>query len=197
MGVTHLKQWHVTALEVALDLEMPRFVDPSRFAFSGPAEPRICLVASFVLTSQLKHVLAAIDRVIPARPISGLRIRPAAARSPTAPAAPIAIQPMSALLRLQSKLIHAIEPGLANDGASGRAQRSMDDAAAQFIGDFISHKALPTFEPPRAPADFEETALRVIGLTIYRLGDHGTPESILSHWPYPPDPGSIPFLGGP
>ena len=73
MSVTHLQKWDVTAIEIALDLEMPHFVDPTRFAFSGPAEPRICLVAGFALTSQLKRIVAAVNRALPARPPSRLQ----------------------------------------------------------------------------------------------------------------------------
>ncbi len=73
----------------------------------------------------------------------------------------------------------------------------MDDAAFHFIGDFVSGKTLPTFEPPRAPADFETTELRVIGLTIYHLGHRGTPESILAHWAYATDSSCVPLLSGP
>jgi hypothetical protein len=199
MSVTHFKKWDVTAIEIALDLEIPRFVDPSRFLFSGPAEPRICLVAAYALTSQLKRIVAAVDRAMPPRPTSALRISPGAARSPTAPAAAgVSIQPMYALLRLQSKLIRAIEPGLADGEVTVRTRRGVDNAAARFIGGFIIHKTLPTFEPPCAlSADFDATELRVTGLTIYRLGDAGAPESILAHWPYANEPGSVHLLGGP
>jgi hypothetical protein len=198
MSVTHFKKWDVTAIEIALDLEIPRFVDPSRFIFSGPAEPRICLVAAYALTSQLKRIVAAIDRAMPPRPTSGLRISPGAARSPTAPVAAGVIQPMYALLRLQSKLIRAIEPGLADGEVPLRMRRGVDNAAARFIGDFIINKTLPTFEPPFAlNADFDATELRVVGLTIYRLGDRGAPESILAHWPYSKASGSVHLLGGP
>ena len=47
MSVTHLRKWDVTAIEIALDLEIPRSHDRSRgFSSPGPAEPRICLVAA-------------------------------------------------------------------------------------------------------------------------------------------------------
>ena len=199
MSVTHFKKWDVTAIEIALDLEIPRFVDPSRFIFSGPAEPRICLVAAFALTSQLERIVAAVNRAMPPRLTSALRISPGAARSPTTPAAAgVSIQPMHALLRLQSKLIRAIEPGLADGAVPLRMGHAMDSFAARFIGDFIPRKTLPTFEPPCAlNADAGATELRVIGLTIYRLGDCGIPESILAHRPYPDDRGSVRLLGGP
>ncbi len=186
MTVTHVKKWDVTAIEIALDLEIPRFVDPSRFNFSEPAEPRICLVAAFALTSHLKRIVAAVDRTRPARPLSGVKISPAVARSATAPvSASVSIQPMNALLRLQSKLIRAIEPGLADGIVPLRMRHGMGTTAARFIGDFVLRKTLPTFEPTGAlGADFDAADLGVTGLTIYRLGDRGAPESILGHWPY-------------
>jgi len=178
MTVTHLQKWDVTAIEIALDLEMPHFVDPTRFVFSGPAEPRICLVAGFALTSQLKRIVAALDRAVPARLPSRLRMAPAAARSAVPPTTvPFSVQPMLALLRLQSKLIRAIEPGLAHDGVSLRMKRAMEDGPARFVGDFISRKALPSFEPPYGAADFGITELTAIGITIYRLDQRGGPTS--------------------
>jgi len=198
MSVTYLQKWDVTAIEIALDLEIPSFVDASRFNFSGPAEPRICLVAGFALTSQLKRIFAAVDRAMPPRPTSGLRISPTVVRSTTAPlAAGVSIQPMNALLRLQSKLVRAIEPGLADGAAALRMGGGVDSSAARFVGDFIIRKTLPTFEPPCAlGADVDATELRATGLTIYRLGDRGVPESILAHWVYPKDPSSVHLIGG-
>ena len=197
MSVTPLQKWDVTAIELALDLELPRFVDSSRCVFSGPAEPRICLVAGFALTSHLKRVIAAVDRAVPVRPPSRLRLSPATTRSATRFSIAISIQPMLALLRLQSKLIRAIEPGLVQDAVSHSAGRRMEEAAARFVGDFISEKTLPTFEPPCSLADFDARDLKVVGLTVYRLGDRGAPESILAHWVYPLDPRSVHFRGGP
>jgi hypothetical protein len=197
MSVTHLQKWDVTAIEIALDLEMPHFVDPTRFAFSGPAEPRICLVAGFALTSQLKRIVAAVNRALPARPPSRLQVAPATARSAAPSAAPLSVQPMPALLRLQSKLIRAIEPGLAHEGVSLRMKRAMEDGPARFVGDFISRKTLPSFEPASPSADFEVLELTAIGITIYRLDQHGAPTSILGHWAYTADPGSVPLRGGP
>ena len=81
MSVTHLPGWDVTAIEIALDLEPPLFSDPVLVAFSGAAEPRICLVTSFALTSQLKRIVTAIDRVVPERLPGGLRIAPARGRA--------------------------------------------------------------------------------------------------------------------
>ena len=198
MSVTHLQKWDVTGIEIALDLEMPHFVDQTRFVFSGPAEPRICLVAGFALTSQLKRIIAAVDRAVPARLPSRLRMTPAMARSAVpAPTVAFSVQPMLALLRLQSKLIRAIEPGLAHDGVSLRMKRAMEDSPARFIGDFISRETLPSFEPPYGAADSEITELTAIGITIYRLDQRGAPTSILGHWAYPADPGSIHLRGGP
>ncbi len=200
MSVTHLQKWDVTAIEIALDLEIPRFSDASRILFSGPAEPRICLVAAFALNSHLKRIVAAVDRAVPPRPPARLRMTPATARSAAASApAAVTIQPILALLRLQAKLTRAIEPGLAHDVdlASIRVRRDVDEAAARFISDFISRKALPTFEPPCPVAGFEVVEVRAVGLTIYRLGDKGAPKSIIAHWAYPPDLGSVRLRGGP
>ncbi len=191
MSVTDLQTRDVTAIEIALDLEMPRLLDPPQFFFSGPSEPRICLVTGFALTSHLKRIVAAVGRAVPARMPSGFQISSARSRSPTPPATVVTIQPMLALLRLQSKLIRAIEPGLANELVSFRTRRDMEETAAQFIGNFISSKALPTFEPPCASSDLNSIQLNAIGFTIYRLGLAGAPESILAHWAYSQDGRSI------
>lgn len=81
MSITHLRKWDVSGIEIALDLEIPRISDRSRFVFSGPAEPRIRLVVCFALTSQLKRIVTAVDRAAPARPPSGLRISSTERRS--------------------------------------------------------------------------------------------------------------------
>lgn len=60
----------------------------------------------------------------------------------------------------------------------------MDEPAALFVRDFIPYKALPAFEPSYVSEEFDPIGLRGTGLTIYRLGMHGTPESILAHWAY-------------
>lgn len=197
MSVAHLQKWDVTPIEIALDLETHRVSDLSRSVFSGPAQPRICLVACFVLSPQLKRIVAAVDRAVPARLPSGLRIAPATVRSDPSAAAGISLQPMLALLRLQSKLVRAIEPGLANDVISLRMRRDMDEATTRFVGDFISRKTLPTFEPPVAVANFDAIDLSAIGITIYHLGRAGAPQSILAHWPYPRNGDGLHLRGGP
>ena len=197
MSVAHLQKWDVTAIEIALDLETQRVSDLSRSVFSGPAQPRICLVACFVLSPQLKRIVAAIDRAVPARLPSGLRIAPATARSTPSVAAAVSLQPMLALLRLQSKLVRAIEPGLANDVISLRMTHNMDEATTRFVGDFISSKTLPTFEPPLTAADFDAIDLTALGITIYHLGRAGAPQSILAHWPYPRSADGLHLRGGP
>jgi hypothetical protein len=197
MSIAHLRKWDVTAIEIALDLEMPR---NSHLAFSGPSEPRICLVATFALTSQLKRIVAAVDRAVPTRPPSGLRITPSTPRS-ASNAAPsmILIQPILALLRLQSKLIRAIEPGIAYDPSPITFKiQEMDKAAERFVRDFLPCKALPVFEPPVAAYGYEATDLRANGITIYCLGRRGAPETILAHWAYSQDaPGSLHLESGP
>jgi hypothetical protein len=197
MSVTHLQKWDITAIEIALDLQTQRFFDSSRFVFSGPAEPRICLVACFALTSHLKRIVAAIERAVPARLPSGLRILPTKARSDPSVAVAASLQPMHALLRLQSKLVRAIEPGLAHDVFSLGMRHEMDEASTRFVGDFISHKTLPTFEPPCAGADFDTIELKAIGITIYHLGRRGAPQSMLAHWAYPQKADSALLRGGP
>jgi hypothetical protein len=199
MSVEHLRKWDVTAIEIALDLETSRLTDPSRLAFSGPAEPRICFVAAFALTSQLKRIVGAVDRAIPARLPSQLRIFPAPTRNvDSAPVNGISIQPMRALLQMQSKLIRAIEPGIADSAnlISLARVREMGDASARFVQDFIACKMLPLFEPQCAAAHVME--LRATGITIYRLGNGGAPEAILAHWPYAPGSrSSLPLESGP
>jgi hypothetical protein len=184
MSAPRLDGWHVTAFEIALDLELPRLLDPATLAFSGKAEPRICLVAAFAWTSQLKRVVAAVDRALPARLPSGLRIAPSLARGTThANGVSISIQPMLALMRLQAALVRAIEPGLAHDGTPLSFGQARDVREAErFVREFIPSKALPAFEPAYAATGFDATNLRAVGITIYRLGYRGTPESILAHW---------------
>lgn len=198
MSVTRLPQWDVTAIEIALDLEPPRFFGSPPAAFSGPAEPRICLVTGFALTSQLKRIVTAVDRAIPARLPSTLRIAPATARAPHHRSADgIAIAPMLTLLRLQHRLIRAIEPGLADHtmplGESGRESES-----DRFIREFITSQAIPTFEPSIPPKQISTTRLRPLGITVYRLGRAGSPQSVLGHWAYAPSPrGCIHLRSGP
>lgn len=188
MSVTHLPKWDVTAIEIALDLEIVRFSDQSHLVFSGPAEPRICLVAGFALTSQLKRIISAVDRAVPERPPSRLRVTWSPTRSEAPVPATITVQPMRALLRLQSKLVQAIEPGLAQSESMRLGlNRDVDEVGTNFVRNFIPRKSLPTFEPLHEPTDFNILEIVAVGLTIYRLGRQGKPESILAHWAYPRD----------
>jgi len=197
MSVAPLPTWDVTPIEIAVDLERPR--PQASLVFSGPAEPRICLVAAFALTAQLKRIVAAVDRAIPARLPAGLRIAPAKRRVAGASHG-VALSPMLALLRLQRKLIRAIAPGLANSEHTRAlfASIDMDDATAQFVNDFVPGKTLPTFEPLPAMATFTEMLLSARGITIYRLGPSGEPQLTLGHWAYAADPrGSVHLRRGP
>lgn len=185
----------VTPIEIALDLETTLLYESSHFAFSGPAEPRICLVAAFALTSQLKRIIAAVDRAVPARAPSDLRVVPAPMRSANAAPRSFSIEPMVALRKLQTRLIRATEPGLLHswDGSLSDGLRNMGAEAERFVRDFVPSKALPVLEPAQARAS-EALDLRAVGITIYRLGNRGAPESILAHWPYIKDSRGKPHL---
>ena len=188
MSTSRAQPSDVTPIEIAVDLEAQQLTDAARTMFSGPAEPRVCLVLGFVLTSQLRHVIGAIDRAVPQRLPPRLRVAPATTRSSHRPeGGGVMIQPMHDLLRLQSKLIHAIEPGLAQSTAvaiSGALEK--DESAARFIHEFIPANMLPTFEPASIGSDFAPIDLDAIGLTIYELGAQGLPQGILCHWSYVP-----------
>ena len=196
MGIAHLPQWDITAIEIALDLETLRSSSASGHFFSGYAEPRICLVAAFALTPQLKRIVAAVDRALPARLPPTLRIVPSPMRAAVSSAAiTISILPLPALIRIQSRLIRAIQPGLADPQA--RAD-DMDEAITHYIREFIPSNALPALEPSQLHAEFMPTKLKPLSITMYRLNHAGKPQSILGHWPYAPGARrSIPLRGGP
>lgn len=193
--MVHLRRGDVTAVEVALDLEVPSLSALPAFLFSGAVEPRVCLVAAFALTSQLKRIVAAIDRVLPARLPATIRIAPVKMRSPTASAPGAAsIQPMRALIRIQSRIIRAIEPGLASPGDSP----TLDEPASHYVREFIPSNALPALEPSRLPPDLASSELKPLGITVYRLDHTGKPQSILAHWAYATNRrGNVPLRGGP
>lgn len=196
MNVARLRRWDVTAIEIALDLEIPPLSESTRLGFSGPAEPRICLVAAFALTPQLRRIVTAVDRALPPRLPPTLHVAPPKARAPanSSPGS-VSIRPMVSLIRIQSKLIRAIEPGLARVDAR---EADANDAIAQYVCDFIPSNALPALEPSPAVATFAPIDLAVCGLTIYRLEPNGRPQSILGHWTYAPRArASIPLRSGP
>jgi hypothetical protein len=190
VSVTHPRKWAVTGIEVALDLEVSHLCDSSRLVISGPAEPRICLVAAFALNSQLDRIVAAVDRTVPARPPLGLWIAPSTTRSANASDGAIAVRPMRVLLQLQSKLIRAIEPGLVQDDAVAvlfDARPRRDEAGANFVRNFLPDKVRPTFEPSHVTPEIEPAEVKAVGLTIYRLGERGRPEAMLAHWTHAND----------
>jgi hypothetical protein len=176
-------RWGLTAIEITIDLELPQPFESSPFGVCEACEPRVSLVVAFALTLQLKRIISAVDRTIPARLPSRLRIGPPKARAANNSSA-ASIAPMLPLLRLQSRLIRAIEPGLAPSIAliSFGKPRGMDDQTTHFIRDFISSKALPTLTPPCMTHDFEAMRLRTAGITLYRLSRRGTPQTALEHW---------------
>jgi hypothetical protein len=184
MSVTRLPAWNVTAIEIALDLQSDGFAgaDPGRFAADNP---RISLVVGFALTPQLKRVIAAVGRAIPARLPREIRVVPTKTRGgPTATGTAFSIQPLIALIRLQLRFCRAIEPGLAEEAGSIEGPEQMDEHTERFVRDFIRFKMPPTFEPSSALADFTFAPLRVSGVTIYRLGSRAEPQAILGHWAY-------------
>jgi hypothetical protein len=189
--ITQLPVWDATAIEIALDLAVPRYAQRPGLDFSGPGEPRLCLVAGFALRSQLKRIVAAVDRTIPARLPSPFRISPAPPRSSGSPSG-VSVQPVLPLLRLQSRLIRSIQPGLTIDNVqiAVGGNRNMDEATLRFIRDFISSKALPSFEPLNVVAAVDTLRLRVVGITIYQLGRRGVPQAIVEQWKYKADGGS-------
>ncbi len=74
----------------------------------------------------------------------------------------------------------------------------MDDATLRFIRDFIVSKSLPSFEPLNAIAGANTLRLPVTGVTIYRLGRRGAPQSIVEHWTYKSDgSSSVHLVRGP
>lgn len=187
MTVARLPRWDVTPIEIALDLEPPRLDNPSCLVFSGPAEPRVCLVATFALTPQLKRIATAIERAMPQRLPTGLRIASAKSRCSGWTPGAVTIAPMLALLRLQRKFVAAISPGLADCRGDPWQELApeMETPSARFVGNFIAEKTVPILEPSRAAGEFGETRVRATGVTLYRLGRRGTPESMLAHWSYP------------
>ena len=198
MSVTHLPMWEITPIEIALDVEPPRIQDASGAVFSGTGESRVCLVAAFALSSQLKRVVAAVERVIPLHLPRGLQVAPPPARGVTGPqTGAAAIGPMLPLLRLQQRLIRAIEPGLAARTVT-EDRDEMSEQAARFIRDFIPSKALPVYEPALSLSDFEPTRLKPVGITLYHLGHQGKPQSIVARWAYAQNArGSVHLKGGP
>jgi hypothetical protein len=195
MGIAHLPQWDITAIEIALDLEAPR-ISALGLSFSGYAEPRICLVAAFALTPQLKRIVAAVDRALPARLPPTLRIVPSPMRAAVSSAAiTISILPLPALIRIQSRLIRAIQPGLADPDA--RAD-DMDEAISHYIREFIPSNTLPALEPSQLRGEFTPAKMNPLSVTMYHLNRAGKPQSILGHWPYARGARrSIPLRGGP
>jgi hypothetical protein len=188
MTVTYLQRWDLTAIEIALDLETPPFLDGLSLRFSSQHEPRICLVAGFALSAQLERIVGAIERARPARLPSRLRAALSQSRGEhRCGEHPVAVQPMLPLMRLQSRLIRAIAPGLVYDEVqiSLAGPREFDEVARTFIRDFISSETIPTFEPAYAVAGFPATQLWASGITIYQLGPEGTPQSIVRRWAYP------------
>lgn len=185
----------MTPVEVALDLEAP-FSESSFLGFTGPAEPRLCLVAAFALTSQLKRIVTAVDRVLPTRLPPIIRIAPPQMRAaPAYAAGTVSVRPMAALIRIQSRFTRAIEPGLANFEAHSN---DMDEAASRYIREFIHTNAVPALEPCCLSYEFTSIDLKPLGITIYRLDRTGKPQSILGHWPYATNKTrSIPLRSGP
>lgn len=191
--------WGLTPIEIAIDLELPQLFDSSTFGVCGPAEPRVSVVVGFALTQQLKRIVAAVDRAVPVRLPSRLRIASSKARLANGSCA-LSIAPMPPLLRLQSKLIRAIEPGLTPRLAqiSPGKPRGMEPHTVHFIRDFISTKAPPMLEPPCLTSDFVPTSLMTAGITLYRLDRQGKPQSVLGHWSYPQrSPASLPLRSTP
>ena len=184
MSVTRLPAWNVTAFEIALDLQSDGFIgaDTGRF---GAASPRICLLAGFALTPQLKRVIAAVDRTIPARLPREIRVVPAKTRGgPAATGAAFSIQPLLALIRLQLRFARAIEPGLAEGAASNCRSREDRRTYVAIRTRFHTFKNASDFRAEQRAGRLRLGAIKIFGITVYRLGSRAEPQSILGHWTY-------------
>lgn len=175
--------WDITPIEIALNVEPPRFPDASGGVYSPSSDSRICLVAGFALSSHLNRIVTAIDRVIPQRLPKALSLAPVQARAGATAVGVPAVAPMLPLLHLQHRLTRAIKPGLATTDMAEHPNE-MSERAAHFVRHFITSKAIPTFEPALPVAQFESTALKPVGITLYRLDPQGAPQSILGRWAY-------------
>lgn len=186
MSITALRTWELTPVEVALDLAPPRLSDARGLVFSGLAEPRIRLAAGLALTSHLKRIASAVDRAAPDRAPAKIRISAYPTGSASCPYA-ICIGPMRSLLALQSKVVRAVEPGLAHSGSVVNfvMRQAMEDGTLSFVRDFIGNKTPPAFEPHQVATHFDSIDLRIVGLTIYALDAEASPEQIIAHWNYP------------
>jgi hypothetical protein len=187
MTVTYLRRRGLTAIEIALDLETPQLSDRSSLGFADSHQPRICLVAGFALSAQLERIIAAVERARPTRLPSRLRAAPSRSRGEGREEHAVAVQQMLTLMRLQSRLVRAIAPGLVHDERqiAHVGAPELDERAGSFIRDFISSKAIPTFEPAYVAATFAATQMSASGITIYELGRQGTPQSVIRRWTYP------------
>ena len=176
----------VTAIEIALEMDGPQFGGTLTSQFSGFAEPRISLVVCFARTALVGHIGSAVSRVVSDRPAPGLIISPCQPDAKGEPPYALCVSPMIGLVRLQSKIIRAIAPGIVDSETIEAADVAddIDELAAAYIREFLPIGGLPVLVPASANEHFMPTPIIASGVAMYRLGQHATPQSRLAHWSY-------------
>jgi hypothetical protein len=176
----------VTAIEIALELKGPQLGEILTSQFTGFAEPRISLVVCFALTPLLGHIGTAVARFVSDRLAPGLIISPCKPEANSEPPYAICVSPMIGLVRLQSKIVRAIAPGIVDAETIEPAEisRDVDELAAAYIREFLPIGGLPVLVPATSNEHFMPTPIIASGVSMYRLGQHATPQSRIATWSY-------------
>ena len=180
---------------------------PDGFALDAAHRPHITLIQRFVRTQDLDRVYAAVERILAAANVIGMKLE--AFKFYYAPTgetgvAGIVARPTPGLLKLQEDVIAAVAPFTVATGtiaafASKHDDPALDAPPIDYVATFVPKHTGEHYSPhvstgvaSRVYLDkmlaepFEPFAFSPAGAAVYQLGPYGTAAKLLKSWQLKP-----------
>ena len=176
------------------------------FAFDETHWPHVTVLQRYLRSVDLDGALAAIDGVVAARDLGGLRLRAVDLEGAEfgTPAgtllAGVAFEPEPALVVLQEALVVALAPFTRAGGTAGAFFTSPDEPGVNastiaYVDEYVPAHAGEHYAPHMTvgigakervrvlSGEFRRFALSPGAVAVYQLGDFGTARRALKTWP--------------
>jgi len=174
---------------------------PPGFHLDANHRPHITTLQRYVRTGDLDKVYSAIQSVLDAHDLSGLRFTAQAIRhmevQPSVALAAIVVKPGPEVLEFQSRLIDAVKPFCESGGTADAfvrtdAEPDINDATITYIGNYVpdhsganyvAHVTVGLAKVDDVTAieaeAFEPLTFAAAAVSVYHLGNNGTAAQLL------------------
>jgi 2'-5' RNA ligase len=206
-GTSGAQQNAVTAIDIALEPDATMIqhahadnarllkVFPKGFALDATHHPHVTMLQQFVRTADLDKVYAAANKVLASEKPTTWKLKAFKyyyIPSPPVGLAGIVVEPTEDLLRLQQKLIDAIEPFTTKTGTAAAFMtteegRDIQQFLIEYVADFVTISAGKRFNPhvtigvgtegylnEMLAEPFEVFTFSPASASVYQLGSFGT-----------------------